>query len=333
MLYHRRDFLTGMALAGAVPFMPAAGALAAAEERLETSSVRFLKIPVICFAPQYVCQELLRAEGFTDIQYQYVDTATGSAAIAKGFAENKFDFATHVTAANVSFVDAGVPVTIVAGVHAGCYELFASKEIRNVRDLKGKRIGTTAATDLIEMMAAYVGLNPKKDLTILSDPEAKPLDQYMQGELDAYMALPPEPQLLHARGFGQVIVRTAVDRPWSEYFCCTLAGHRDYVTKHPVATKRVIRAMLKAADLCASAPEQSAQRLVDGGFTKEYEYALQTLKDNPYGHWRDYDAEDTIRFYALRLHELGIIKKSPQKIIADGTDWRFLNELKRELKA
>jgi len=47
----------------------------------------------------------------------------------------------------------------------------------------------------------------------------------------------------------------------------------------------------------------------------------------------DADPEDTIRFYALRLHEVGMVKSSPQKIIADGTDWRFLNELKRELKA
>ena len=326
----RRRFLTMTALAGTAGILPPLRARAD-EPAPETSSVRLLKIPVICFAPLYVCQELLRAEGFTDIQY--VDSAPASAAIAAGFAENKFDFASNVTAMNVSYVDAGVPVTIVAGIHAGCYELFASKGIRNVRDLKGKRIGTTAATDLIELMAAFVGLDPKKDLTILSDPEAKPLDQYMQGKLDAYMAAPPEPQLLHARGFGEVIVRTAVDRPWSEYFCCTLAGHRDYVTKHPVATKRVIRAMLKATDLCASAPEQSARRLVDGGFTKDYEYALQTLKDNPYGHWRDYDAEDTIRFYALRLHELGVIKKSPQRIIADGTDFRFFDELKRELKA
>ncbi|MBV8334723.1 MAG: ABC transporter substrate-binding protein, partial [Alphaproteobacteria bacterium] len=42
---------------------------------------------------------------------------------------------------------------------------------------------------------------------------------------------------------------------------------------------------------------------------------------------------DTIRWYALRLRETGFVKSSPQKIIADGTDWRFLNELKRELKA
>ena len=40
-----------------------------------------------------------------------------------------------------------------------------------------------------------------------------------------------------------------------------------------------------------------------------------------------------MRFYALRLHEVGMIKSSPNQIIAEGTDWRFLNELKRELKA
>ena len=40
-----------------------------------------------------------------------------------------------------------------------------------------------------------------------------------------------------------------------------------------------------------------------------------------------------MRFYALRLHEVGMIKSTPNTIIAEGTDWRFVNELKRELKA
>jgi NitT/TauT family transport system substrate-binding protein len=100
-----------------------------------------------------------------------------------------------------------------------------------------------------------------------------------------------------------------------------------------VATRRVLRALLKAADLCVSEPARIAQRIVDRGFTDRYDYALQTLREIPYGAWREYDAEDTVRFYALRLHELGMIKKTPNQIIADGTDWRFLNELKRELKA
>jgi len=112
-----------------------------------------------------------------------------------------------------------------------------------------------------------------------------------------------------------------------------VAGSREYVQKHPVATKRVLRAILKAADLCASEPERAARRLVDGGFTERYDYALQTLSGLPYDRWRDYDAEDTVRFYALRLYDAGLIKSDPNKIIADHTDWRFLNELKRELKA
>ena len=130
-----------------------------------------------------------------------------------------------------------------------------------------------------------------------------------------------------------MIVSTATDRPWAQYFCCMLIGNRDYVRNHPVATKRAMRAILKAADLCATEPERVARRIVDGGFTKRYDYALQTLKDLPYDKWRDYDAEDTIRFYALRLRDVGFFKSTPQKIIAENTDWRFLNELKRELKA
>jgi len=35
----------------------------------------------------------------------------------------------------------------------------------------------------------------------------------------------------------------------------------------------------------------------------------------------------------LRLHEVGLIKSSPEKLIAQAAGWRFLNELKKELKA
>jgi len=129
-----------------------------------------------------------------------------------------------------------------------------------------------------------------------------------------------------------VIVDSAIDRPWSQYFCCMLAAHRDYVRRNPVATKRVLRAIIKATDLCSAQPELVAQRIVDGGFTPRYDYALQALREIPYAKWRDYDAEDTIRFYSLRLREAGLIKATPNKILADGTDWRFFNELKRELK-
>jgi hypothetical protein len=47
----------------------------------------------------------------------------------------------------------------------------------------------------------------------------------------------------------------------------------------------------------------------------------------------EFDPEDSMRFYALRLREVGMIKSTPNEILAQGTDWRFVNELKRELKA
>jgi NitT/TauT family transport system substrate-binding protein len=301
----------------------------AVEPALETTTVRLGRAPVICFAPQYVCEALLRADGFTDVRYVDRTSRTQLEDLGRG----KFDFDSGLPLAHVIAIDLELPITVVTGVHAGCYELFAHGGIRGIADLKGKSVGHGGSTELISMMAAYVGLDPKKDLTLVDDPAAKPMDLFAEGKLDAYLAFPPEVQELHARKVGHVILRTAVDRPWSQYFCCMMAANREYAARYPVATKRVIRAVLKAADLCAGEPELAARLIVEGGFAERYDSALQTLTENPYGAWREYDAEDTIRFYALRLHELGMIKNSPQKIIADGTDWRFLNEVKRELKA
>jgi NitT/TauT family transport system substrate-binding protein len=331
MTQTRRRFLTTLSMACAASTLPSERGLAA-ESALETDAIRLPRQPVICFAPQYVCEELLRAEGFADIRYVDVGLQAPDA-LRRG----RVDFASNLSLQQVIMLDAGDPITIIAGVHAGCYELFAQDGIRNIGELKGKSIAApgagAGAPALISMIAAYVGLDPKKDLTIITDPAAEPLKRFIDGRLDAFLAFPPQPQELHALKIGHVILRTAVDRPWSQYFCCTLAGHQEYVARYPVATKRVLRAFLKAADLCVSEPERAARLLVDGGFAERYDYALQTLNENLYGAWREYDAEDTIRFYALRLHELGVIKTSPKRIIDAGTDWRFLNELKRELKA
>jgi NitT/TauT family transport system substrate-binding protein len=112
-----------------------------------------------------------------------------------------------------------------------------------------------------------------------------------------------------------------------------LVGNREFVRRNPVATKRALRAILKSADICAAAPERVARALIAMGLTKNYEFTLQAIKELPYGRWREFDPEDTVRFYALRLREIGMILSSPQKIIAQGADWRFWRELKKELKS
>jgi len=306
---------------------------AAAEPPPETTTLRLVQAPGICMAPQLVAEDLLRGEGFVDIQY----VKTSASGIGPALISGEADLSTHFAAPLVLHLEAGDPLVILAGIHVGCFELFGTDRIRAVRDLKGK---TIAVPELdvgphlfISIMVAHVGLDPRKDIKWVVRPAAESMRLLAQGRIDAYLGFPPDPQELRARKIGHVVVSSSVDRPWSEYFCCLEAGNRDFVLKNPVATKRALRAILKAADICALQPERAAQSMVDKGFTPRYDYALQTLKDIPYGKWRERDPEDTLRFYALRLHEAGRIKSSPQKIIAQGTDWRFWKELKRELKA
>ena len=330
MLQTRRRFLATLSLAGAAGLGRAPRAFAA-EPPPETTTIRLSKFLAICFAPQYVSEELLRDEGFTDVRYGNISMQEQNDGSMLG--RGLIDFGSNLTPGHILAIDAGAPITIVSPVHGGCYELFAHDNIRSIGNLRGKSIGGVAAKGLIAILTAWVGIDPEKDLTVVEDPAAKPLEQFVQGKLDAYLGFPPEPQELRARKVGHVILKTAEDRPWSQYYCCMLAGNREFVRKHPVATKRVIRALLKAADLCASQPERSARLLVEGGFVPRYDYALETLREVPYGLWREYDAEDTVRFYALRAYELGFVKSNSQKIIAEGTDFRIFNELKRELKA
>jgi NitT/TauT family transport system substrate-binding protein len=334
MTQSRRDFLASTSLAMAAGFIGAESSLAT-EAPPETTMIRIGKLGGICLAPQYLAHELLRAEGFTDVRY--VESEGGTVLLDK-IAGGEADFTMMYAANLVGAMDAGLPLTVVAGVHPGCFELLAHEPIQTMSDLKGKKIGIQGLGagdqrhELVAIMAAHVGLDPGKDINWVADPSVKPMQLFVEGEIDAFLGFPPEPQELRARNIGHVVVNSAVDRPWSQYFCCLLASRREFVRDHPVATKRVTRAVLKAADQCVAEPERTARRLVEDGFAKSYDYAIQTLTEVPYGMWREYDPEDTLRFYALRLHEVGLLDNSPNQILAEGTDWRFLNELKRELK-
>ncbi len=332
IIQSRRRFLTTLPLAAAAGLLRMPRALGG-EERLETTTLRLLRLPASCWAPQYIAEALLRAEGFTDIRYA---AAASSAAVAEAVANGSADLSMHFAPQWASVIDKGGAVTVLAGIHVGCFELFGNAGIRTIADLKGKSVGVEAlgGSDHVfaSVIAAHIGFDPAHDIHWVASRSPGPAELFAQGKIDACLGLPPVPQDLRARHIGHVLVSSSLDQPWSQYFCCMLAGNRDFVRNNPVATKRALRAILKAADLCASDPERAARYLVDRGYTPRYDYAVATMRDVVYDKWREYDAEDTIRFYALRLHDLGFVKSSPQKIIADGTDWHFLNEVKRELK-
>ena len=282
-----------------------------------------------------MAEDFLRGEGFTDVQYVQ---GTGGQDDIKLAATGATDFIGGFVGRHIAGLDAGDPIVILSGLHIGCFELFGTQTIRSVRDLKGKQVAVTRLTSgrhiFLSVMAGHVGLDPRKDINWVTDPATKSMQLFADGKIDAFMGFPPEPQELRAKKIGHVVVNTTLDRPWSQYFCCMVAANREFVRKNPVATKRALRAILKANSVCALEPARSARTLVDKWYpATNYDYALQTIKEIPYGHWREYDPEDTVRFYALRMNEVGMIKTSPQKILAQGTDWRFLRELRKELKA
>jgi NitT/TauT family transport system substrate-binding protein len=331
IMHSRRRFLANVSLAGAAGLVGAPTTLRA-EPPPETTSVRLPKVlPLTCIGPTYVAGELLRAEGFTDVRF--VEEGTGPAATA-WIAHGELDFGMDFPPAHIVSIDSGLPIKVLAGVHQGCFELFGTESVQSIKDLKGRKVGVNylASTPhmLLIVMAANVGLDPLTDIQWVESHNL--IQLFIDRKIDAFPTIPPEAQELRDRKVGHTIVSSTLDRPWSQYYCCMLAGATDYVEKYPAATKRVLRAFLKAADICVSDPKMVAQQLVDGGFTKRYDYALQTLTELRYDVWREFDPDDSLRFYALRMREASLIKSSPHEVIANGTDWRFLDELKRELK-
>ena len=329
----RRAFVAGMTAAGAAGLAGLRPGSVAAEPPAETTRIRIIRSESTCVAPELVAEDLLRGEGFDDVQYVLRPQGTGFFDV---LISGEVDLGMPDVGSTVRRIDAGAPVVALTGIHVGCFELFGSERIRSVSDLKGKSVAVpnlaSAHYGVLATMTAHVGLDPRKDLIVVEMPIGKAGEQLAAGKIDALMAFPPEPQELRAKGIRHVVVNTILDRPWSQYFCCIVVANKQFVRMHPIATKRATRAILKATSLCALEPERAARLLVDRGYASRYDYALQTLKDIPYARWREYNPEDTIRFYALRLHEAGVIKSSPQKIIAQGTDWRFINELRKELK-
>ncbi len=329
----RRRFLGGLTLAGAAGLFGLSPKSVVAEPPPETTTLKLPKTPAICVAPLYVAEEIFKTEGFSDVQFLSQTDAKVYEAVATGALH--FDLQS-VGGTILLQLDTGLPVVGLSGVHVGCFELFATEQVRRVRELKGKTVSLAELRSgrhaFLVTVLRHVGLDPHKDVHVVVQPPTQAMQLLADRQIDAFVGFPPEPQELRAKQIGHVLVNSVLDRPWSQYFCCMLVANREFVRRHPIATKRAMRALLKANTICTLEPERAARLLVDKGYTERYDYALQALQELPYAKWREYDPEDSVRFYALRLHEAGLIKSTPQKLIAQHTDWRFFNELKKELK-
>ena len=308
----------------------------AAEPPPETRRIRILQdpnLPVLCWAPQYLAIEFFRMEGFEEIETVPFELPNNAWMLANDRVDLTLPLATDLAIA----VDKGAPITLLGGLHVGCVEVFASDRVGGLTDLKGARLLASSedsdARQFLSVVLTYVGLDPESDVEWVYDHDwGKWPGMLERGEVDVLRAFPSMTYDIQKLGIAKVILNTTVDDPWRNFYCCMIAARSDFVQKYPVATKRALRAFAKAQELCTADREGSAQRLVELGATDRLDYARRALDEIPFGAWRDYDPAATLRFFALRLREAGLIEASPNAIIGRGTDFSFLDELRTEMK-
>ena len=214
----RRDFARGLAAAGAAGCLGVRASATSADAPPETTRIRIAKVPAICLAAQYVAEDLLRAEGFTDVQYVEMPLPQIASAVATGTIDVSAETVTDL----VMELESGGAIVIITGLHVGCYELVAGHRVRRIPDLKGKTIAVAdrGRRAFIASMAVQVGLDPQKDIQWVEKSGDEAISLLADGKLDAYLGFPPEPQEMRAKNIGRVILNTAKDRPWAQYFCC-----------------------------------------------------------------------------------------------------------------
>jgi NitT/TauT family transport system substrate-binding protein len=333
----RREVLRRMSVVAGAGLVGLGARPALAEPPPETRSIRLLhdpEVPILCYAPQYLAEEFLRIEGFTDVRFTgFGDAISDSDVLVR----DRADFSAGLGSDFVHAIDSGAPITVLSGLHAGCTEMFVSDRVTDLRDLAGKRAVITGSGGpehiFLSSVVAYIGLDPVRDIEWVEEPNYGKWPELLEaGKVDIVFAFPPQNLELREKGIGHVILNTTTDEPWRHFFCCMVAARREFVDKYPVATKRAVRAFVKAIQLCEADKELSARLLVERGATDRYDWALTTLEEVPYGAWRSYDPSDTMRFFALRLREAGLVKSTPREILERGTDFRFIDEIRREIK-
>ena len=344
----RRDFLRAAGVAGAGAVLlgacgsderkgsPTSTPGIAVDPPPETTTIRLQRSNGPRFAPLFLAEQFLPTEGFTDVQYIDSHGAPGSDATLQLIAAGEIDigmpFPPDVTAA----ADRGDALVVLAGIHNSAFVLFGNDQVPTLRDLRGKRIATygdSAIYIFLAALLAYVGIDVEREVEFVDVKLLDVVGKALDGAFDAWVAIPPVSTIFRANNIGHVIVDGKVDPPWSQYFGAMATGNRDFVENNPAATKRALRAILKATDVCAREPERAARYLVDKGYSlpANYESTLDGITGVSYTAWREFDPEDTMRFYALRLRDAGLVKSTPDQLIARATDWRYLNEIKREL--
>lgn len=326
------------------------GASAPAAAALPSPETKNLRISwALCDAPYWMAGDFLREEGFiVDTFGKHLITDLGVQPLIQG----DVNISIQLANAFVGHVDAGQPLVALGGLHPGCAQVWARPGISSISDLRGKTVAVQTKTfsynnktspnaifGFLSTLLAHVGIAPGAVNFVEIGPDLSPLDAFLAGKSDAYLAQAEQATLLQAnpKNPGKLILDTTMDKPWSQVYCCLVTANRDWAKANPVAAKRATRAILRSADALTKDRHAAASAAIaTGAFKASPEITEQvvsdTIKDMSY-EWRAYDPEDTVRFYALQMSDAKLITKTPQEIIAAGTDFAYFRQLRTELKA
>ncbi len=286
-----------------------------------------------CDAPVMAAERFLRDEGFTDVQI--TDTG-GAAALAAG----KLDMTIMFPPSMANTIQGGASIVALGGIHPGCVEIWAQPSVGSLKDLRGKTIVVRAKT-LAELGYSYTavvlkqaGVDPK-DVNFVVQADADPVKLYLEGKNDAVFVATTSAAALKVNpaNKGHLIHSQVMDEPWAHLDCCILVATQDWYRANPVAAKRALRAVYRAADALPPDRADAAKLATDKGlFGGPANYALVREAANMVPlEWRDSDPEKSARFFAPLLTDTGLMKITLDDLLKS-VDLRTLRELKTELK-
>ncbi|HEV8338530.1 MAG TPA: ABC transporter substrate-binding protein [bacterium] len=292
----------------------------------ETTTIRVGVLP--CDHPIMASEAFLQQEGFTRVEL-LAGRQLASVDIDVGF---PIDVA--------QYLEGGQRVVAFAGLHAGCAEVWAQPGINSLQDLRGRALVVQSraignfAYSYTAIVLKNAGVDPSQ-VNWVVQPNANPTALFLEGKNEAVFAAQAGTAALHANpaNRGHVIHSQLMERPWSTLACCLLIAKQEWYRTNPVAAKRAVRAILRAADAQTPSRAEAVKRITDRGLfggPSSFDNVLYAASMVP-ANWRDLDMERSLRFYAQLLADVGLLKVSVDDVVQTA-DSRILEEVQAELR-
>jgi NitT/TauT family transport system substrate-binding protein len=303
----------------------------------EVTTIRVNRSYAGCAAALLAAHDYLLEEGFLEVHYD--PTALKYSLIIERVVSGDVDFAFNFSPALLHALDNGEPLVMLGGAHVACFQIIAASHVRDLSDMRGRRLGMFEADPqpsdfaFLTSIMQHIGLTAGEDFELAAIPDGgagNPRIHVLSQGFDAFMTLAPVTPELYGEG-AHVILDSLVDDPWHRQLCCLVNARREFVEEYPIATRRALRAILRGIDRCAREPEAVARLIVEEGLLPTYASALKAMHQVSFDDWRSHNPEDTLRFYGLLLNKAGLVRSTPEEIIERGTDLTYFNELKQEL--